>query len=71
MQRLRDKMAIGRADEEWRAAKHREAVERGTRSRRVGSGSSQSAASVATIRRAVDYGGVVRCQHCDTEQVAP
>jgi hypothetical protein len=72
MQRLHEKVAIGRADEEWRAAKYREAVERGDPLAQ----SWERVVPIGCARchhswRRRDYWGVVRCRHCDTEQAEP
>jgi hypothetical protein len=70
MQRLYEKVAIMRADEEWRAMKYREAVERDdplaeSWERLVPIGCAHGQHSW----RRRDYWGVVRCAHCATERV--
>jgi hypothetical protein len=72
MRGLHEKVAIGRADEEWRAAKYWEAIERGdplaeSWERVVPIGCARGDHSW----RRRDYWGIVRCRHCDTEQVEP
>ena len=72
MQRLHEKVAIGRADEEWRAAKYGEAVARGdplaeSWERVVPIGCARGDHSW----RRRDYWGVVRCRRCATQRAEP
>ena len=72
MQRLHEKVAIGRADEEWRAAKYGEAVARGdplaeSWERVVPIGCARGGHSW----RRRDYWGVVRCRRCATPRAEP
>jgi hypothetical protein len=69
LQRLHEVAAIMRADDEWRAAKYREAAERGDALAEAW----DKLVPIGCVRdqhewRRPDYWGVVRCRNCDTER---